>query len=188
MENQVFRVGEWRADARANALERDGNGVSVPPRLMDLLRFLAVHAGEVVTRQELVENCWDRSCVTDQAVTQSVFELRKILRDGRPSKGVPVYIQTVPKRGYRLIAEVEFENAADASVFPSRRETTPAVEPSDEAQPAPASFSESPKQEVQERKGETEEEKPEDRKSIFSRISEVLWLDTSGLGFKKGVY
>ena len=170
MENQVFRVGEWRADARANALERDGNGVSVPPRLMDLLRFLAEHAGEVVTRQELVENCWDRSCVTDQAVTQSVFELRKILRDGRPSKGVPVYIQTVPKRGYRLIAEVEFENAADASVFPSRRETTPAVEPSDEAQPAPASFSESPKQEVQERKGETEEEKPEDRKSIFSRI------------------
>ena len=60
----------------------------------------------VVSRQEIIDNCWDRDVVTDQAITQAIFELRKFLKDGRSAKEAPEYIKTVPKRGYRLLAPV----------------------------------------------------------------------------------
>ena len=61
---------------------------------------------EVVTRKEIVDNCWNRTFVTDQVVTQSIFELRKYLRGGRPKAEAADYIRTVPKRGYQLVASV----------------------------------------------------------------------------------
>lgn len=73
---------------------------------MDLLFYFAQHPMEVVSRQEIIDNCWDRDVVTDQAITQAIFELRKFLKDGRSAKEAPEYIKTVPKRGYRLLAPV----------------------------------------------------------------------------------
>lgn len=55
-------------------------------------------------REELIQYVWAGAIVTDQVVTQSIFELRKLLRDGREEN--TSYVITVPKRGYKLVANV----------------------------------------------------------------------------------
>lgn len=65
------------------------------------LVFFARHSGEVLSRDELIDNVWTRSVVTNHVVTQSISELRKSLKDG--DENSPVYIATVPKRGYKLM-------------------------------------------------------------------------------------
>jgi hypothetical protein len=70
---------------------------------MDLLLYLSDHAGSVAQKDELLKVVWGDACVTDDVLTRCVFELRKALGD---SPRLPRYIETVPKRGYRLIATV----------------------------------------------------------------------------------
>lgn len=106
MRSKRIIIGDWTVTPAVNMIERGGRQITLAPRLIDLLVYLAGRPGEVVSRDTLVESVWDRSIVTDQAVTQSIFELRKHLRDGRPAKSAPEYIQTIPKRGYRLVADV----------------------------------------------------------------------------------
>lgn len=143
MESKFFVVGEWVANPRSNSIRRQSRRSVLPPRLMDLLVFLSQHPMEVVTRQEIIDSCWDRGVVTDQAITQSIFELRKYLRDSRTAQESPEYIKTVPKRGYRLVAEVkdlsleEYQNLCGTQNVrqPSNIETTPttASTPPDES-------------------------------------------------------
>lgn len=106
MESAFFTVTDWVANPRSNSIRRKKRRSVLPPRLMDLLFYFAQHPMEVVSRQEIIDNCWDRDVVTDQAITQAIFELRKFLKDGRSAKEAPEYIKTVPKRGYRLLAPV----------------------------------------------------------------------------------
>lgn len=106
MESAFFTVADWVANPRSNSIRRKNRRSVLPPRLMDLLFYFAQHPMEVVSRQEIIDNCWDRDVVTDQAITQAIFELRKFLKDGRSAKEAPEYIKTVPKRGYRLLAPV----------------------------------------------------------------------------------
>ncbi|RYU68062.1 transcriptional regulator CadC [Aliivibrio finisterrensis] len=98
-----FQINDWTLVIEENKLYRQDREVSVEPRLVNLLQFLAQHSGEVFCRDELIKHVWDGAFVTDQVVTQSVFELRKILRDGRLDN--TRYLVTVPKRGYKLVAE-----------------------------------------------------------------------------------
>ena len=102
MESAFFTVADWVANPRSNSIRRKNRRSVLPPRLMDLLYYFAQHPMEVVSRQGMIYNC----CVTDQAITQAIFELRKFLKDGRSAKEAPEYIKTVPKRGYRLLAPV----------------------------------------------------------------------------------
>ncbi|MCW8346251.1 lysine decarboxylation/transport transcriptional activator CadC [Vibrio sp. ZSDZ65] len=99
-----FQINDWVLSVDENKLYRQDREVSVEPRLVNLLLFLAEHSGQVYCRDELIRYVWDGAIVTDQVVTQSVFELRKILRDGREEN--LHYVGTVPKRGYKLVAAV----------------------------------------------------------------------------------
>ena len=74
------------------------------PKVMDVLVRLAETPGELVTRAELCRDVWGTEHVSDDALTRCVSELRHHLEDQADH---PRYIQTVPKRGYRLIARVE---------------------------------------------------------------------------------
>ncbi|MGP8309200.1 lysine decarboxylation/transport transcriptional activator CadC [Vibrio sp. YIC-376] len=98
-----FQINDWVLSVDENKLYRQGREVTVEPRLMNLLYFLANNANKVFTREELLLSVWDGASVTEQVVTQSIFELRKLLRDGREE--YHSYIMTVPKRGYKLVAE-----------------------------------------------------------------------------------
>ena len=78
MQSELWRVGEYQVSGAANTICLEGaDPVKLPPRLIDTLLYFARHAGEVISRKELVENVWNRSVVTDQTVTQNIFELRK---------------------------------------------------------------------------------------------------------------
>lgn len=104
MSESVFEIHDWTLSVDDNMLCRPDREVYLEPRLVNLLRFLASNAGTVFGRDSLINEVWDGAEVTDQVVTQSIFELRKILKDGR--NDVVDYIVTVPKRGYKLVAPV----------------------------------------------------------------------------------
>ncbi|KOO16111.1 XRE family transcriptional regulator [Vibrio xuii] len=105
MVGMYFQINDWVLSVDENKLYRQDREVSVEPRLINLLLFLAQHVGEVFCREELIEHVWSGAIVTDQVVTQSIFELRKLLKDGREDN--THYVVTVPKRGYKLVANVE---------------------------------------------------------------------------------
>ncbi|EEY46463.1 lysine decarboxylation/transport transcriptional activator CadC [Vibrio mimicus] len=123
-----FQINDWVLCIDENKLYRQDREVSAEPRLINLLHFLAEHTGEVFGREELIQHVWDGAIVTDQVVTQSIFELRKLLRDGREEN--LSYVVTVPKRGYKLVANVQ---RLDSNPYLSARqeETLPSEPPSE---------------------------------------------------------
>ena len=98
-----FRVGEWRVHPDALELEGPGGTVPLEARPMAVLQELSRRPGETCTRQELLEAVWGERFVGDEVLTHCVWELRRVFGD-RPKD--PRYIQTIPRRGYRLIAPV----------------------------------------------------------------------------------
>lgn len=96
-----FALVQWTVNPRQSVL-RDGNGEKrIEPKVMEVLVYLAEHAGDVVTRDELLDNVWSGMVVGDEALSRAISLLRTNLEDD-PRK--PIFIQTVPRRGYRLIA------------------------------------------------------------------------------------
>ncbi|MGC3835091.1 winged helix-turn-helix domain-containing protein [Moritella viscosa] len=79
MNGLCFQISNWILIVEENKLYRQGREVTVEPRLVNLLSFLALSPSEVFGREELIEHIWDGAIVSDQVVTQSIFELRKIL-------------------------------------------------------------------------------------------------------------
>src|SRR5687767_7700598 len=96
-----WQIGEWRVEPSVNEIGRDGEAVRIEPKVMEVLAFLADRAGQVVSREELLSAVWPGAVVGDDTLSQAVIKLRKALRD--PAKS-PQYIETIPKRGYRLVA------------------------------------------------------------------------------------
>lgn len=98
-----FVTGEWAVDPPRNLLVRGDEQVHIEPRVMDVLVYLVERAGEVVSKEELVERVWQRLYVTDDVLTVTVYALRGALGDDARR---PRYIETVTRRGYRWIASV----------------------------------------------------------------------------------
>ena len=96
-------IGDWQAVPATNRLIGPDGEVEVEPRVMDLLMLLASKPGEVFSKTEIADALWGDVHVNDDALTRSIFKLRKALGDDARNTR---YIATVPKRGYRLIAEV----------------------------------------------------------------------------------
>ncbi len=119
----VVRVGEWLVTPSVNQISRKGRQLTLEPRLIDLLVFFARHPGEVLSRDELIENVWTRNVVTSHVVTQSISELRKSLKDGDDVS--LEYIATVPKRGYKLTVPVIWCTEEGEELAPSMEALTP---------------------------------------------------------------
>lgn len=102
----VWQVGPWRVHADTGELQREGpppESLRVEPRVAEVLVYLAQRAGQVVSREDLLSAVWPAVVVGDDALTQAVIKLRKALGDDARR---PAYIETLAKRGYRLIAPV----------------------------------------------------------------------------------
>jgi DNA-binding winged helix-turn-helix (wHTH) protein len=99
-----FRIDGWLVQPLLNRLTRADLVVRVRPQLMDLLVCLASRPGTVLTRDELVARVWEGRWVAESAVSRCIAELRAVFAD---SVQRPRIIETISKRGYRLIAEVE---------------------------------------------------------------------------------
>jgi DNA-binding winged helix-turn-helix (wHTH) protein len=99
----ALRIGDCSVRPSLNLIEQAGCSILLQPQSMDVLVYLAERAGDVVSSDELLDAIWPNRVVGDDAVHRRIAYLRKQLRDDARH---PRYIQTVPKRGYRLVAEV----------------------------------------------------------------------------------
>jgi TolB-like protein/DNA-binding winged helix-turn-helix (wHTH) protein len=100
---KVLRVGAWRVDPTVGQISQDGQSARLEERTMRLLLCLAERAGEVVSIDDLLKRVWPDVTVSQDSVYQAVATLRRLLGDD-PKE--PVYIATVPRLGYRLVATV----------------------------------------------------------------------------------
>lgn len=103
---------QWRVQPGLDRISSAAGEVQIPPKYMDVLYHLALHAGDVVARQDLLEGIWKDTVVVEESLTRAVSELRKLLGDD-PRK--PVIIETIPKKGYRLIGEIEWHRRTVAA-------------------------------------------------------------------------
>lgn len=129
-----FRVGEWQVLPEFNELRGRDGAARVQPRLIQVLRLLAQNAGRTVTREALIEGAWSRRMVNDEVLSRTIADLRQALGDDARQ---PRYLETIPKLGYRLIAEVEWLQVA-ARVAPPAVASVPAVTTIREEPPVPA--------------------------------------------------
>ena len=98
-----LRIGSWRVNPASGQISREGETVRVEARTMRLLLCLAEHAGQVVSIDDLLEQVWTGVIVTQDSVYQAITSLRRLLGDD-PKQ--PLYIATVPRLGYRMVASV----------------------------------------------------------------------------------
>jgi len=106
----AFTLGDWRVDPNSGRISNDDQEIKLEPKVMDVLVYLASHPGTVVSRETLESTVWAGTVVGYDAVTSNIIKLRKALGD---NSRAPRYIETVSKRGYRLIAKVH-RDAPDA--------------------------------------------------------------------------
>lgn len=102
-----FRLGECAVDAARGCIERGSTVMHVEPRVMDVLAVLVSGSNRTLSRDELIESVWGHPNVADEALSRCISLLRMALGDDRRN---PRFIETVPKRGYRLIVPVEISH------------------------------------------------------------------------------
>jgi len=111
-----FRVGNWTVEPELGRVRSGESEVSLQPQVMQLLEFMAAHPGEVISIERMIEAVWAGKPMTSGSVYNALNTLRKTFGD---SKDDPRYIETIPRRGYRLVAEVSARSAGDSSVRPA---------------------------------------------------------------------
>ena len=109
----ILEFGPYRLDARRRLVWKGDALLDVPPKAVELLAALAGEAGEVVSKEELLQRVWPDTFVEEANLSVNVSILRKALGeqpDGRP------WIQTVARRGYRFLGAVRAQAAAPRSL------------------------------------------------------------------------
>lgn len=128
--NGEFRVGDWLVQRDLNRLSKGEKSVQVEPKVMEVLVFLAGQPGEVLSRQSILKAVWPDTYVSDEVLTYSIFELRHAFEDDAKH---PQIIQTIPRRGYRLIAPVTPSSHAfepqEFQTLPAQPSKDPVVQP-----------------------------------------------------------
>ncbi|MGH9642627.1 MAG: winged helix-turn-helix domain-containing tetratricopeptide repeat protein [Terriglobales bacterium] len=109
--NSSYQFGAFRLNPAERALLYGARRLDLPPRAFDTLVVLVAEKGNVVDKERLMRTIWPDTIVEENNLSQAVYVLRKVLRDGED--GVK-YIETVPKQGYRFVARVrELESGED---------------------------------------------------------------------------
>ena len=103
-----FHVADWYVDVDSNRIQSGQHDIKLESRVMTLLVYLAKNQGTVVSREQLEADVWSGRVISYDALTSCITRLRKVLGDDSRK---PVYIETVPKKGYRLIAPVSWNSS-----------------------------------------------------------------------------
>ena len=114
---ELIEVAGLRLELRAQRLTVNGRKIGLRPKSWELLRYMAVRPGLLLTKNELVEAVWGDRVVTDASLNQAVRELRKALGDDARS---PHYIETVHSRGFRFIAGIGEHHSSLSSKVTNR--------------------------------------------------------------------
>ncbi len=116
-----FRIGDWSVEPDLDQVSRADQCRRLEPKLMELLVYLAERPGQTIARDEILGAVWDGKAVIDAVLTRGISEIRQTLGDD-PQQ--PRFIQTVPRKGYRLIAAV---TAAPDAAAPNAVAALPAA-------------------------------------------------------------
>jgi TolB-like protein/DNA-binding winged helix-turn-helix (wHTH) protein/tetratricopeptide (TPR) repeat protein len=119
-----FQVGSWLIEPSLNAVSHNGESIHLAPKVMGVLVCLAQHAGQPVSKEDLLQTVWPGTFVGDDVLKGSISELRRVLEDDARE---PTIIQTIPKRGYRLVSPVQPVKDAPETSTENRPETQRAL-------------------------------------------------------------
>lgn len=125
---RLYEFGPFTLDPAERVLTREGRPVPLTPKAFDLLVVLVENGGHLLGKKDLMEAVWPDSFVEEGNLTFTVSSLRKALGEDRKE---PQYIETVPRSGYRFVADVrvlEGDPAAEATTGNGRPHEEPAVE------------------------------------------------------------
>lgn len=100
-----FLIHDWRVSPAEGLIKKEDVIVHLEPKVMEVLVYLASRQGEVVTRDEIERDVWHGALISYDAITSTVIKLRKAFQDDARK---PRIIATIPKRGYQLIAAVQY--------------------------------------------------------------------------------
>ena len=131
MNTGCYGFGPFRLDVQKRRLWRDDEIVGITPKAFDTLLFLVRHAGQIVQREDLLRMVWCDTFVADETLAQNISAVRKALGDTFEH---PDYIATVPRRGYRFLADV-VEAVGPGPPIGSRKPGLDAEAPSDSSSP-----------------------------------------------------
>ena len=113
-----FHLGPWLVQPQLGSVVRDDRMCHVSPKSMDVLLCLAKRGGDVVPKSEIFQEVWPDTFVSDDSLVRCIAELRRAFDDSGQSATT---IQTIPKRGYRLLPPVSW-NDSGGVVPPGPRE------------------------------------------------------------------
>jgi DNA-binding winged helix-turn-helix (wHTH) protein/tetratricopeptide (TPR) repeat protein len=120
----VYEFGPYRLDVGSRLLTRGpGEPVPLTPKAFDTLAVLLERHGRVVSKEELLEAVWPGVFIEEATLTQNVYTLRKALGEGSDDS---LYIQTVPRRGYRFAVPVSSAATTQAVALPGSAPAKPA--------------------------------------------------------------
>ena len=129
----MFEFGEFRIDPRRRTLShRAGQLIALTPKHFDTLLYLVENAGEVLEKDRLLSAIWPGVIVEENNLSQAISQLRRILEDDGAEHR---YILTVPRRGYRFVAEVRPCTEVVASALPVPEPPMSAADITSEAMP-----------------------------------------------------
>src|SRR5882757_8624912 len=112
------RFGSFEVDLRAGELRKDGVKLKLTGQPFQVLGNLLEHPGEVVTREELQKRLWPDTFVdVDHNLNTAINKIREVLGDSAES---PRFVETLPRRGYRFIGELEQPVPLVVAVEPDR--------------------------------------------------------------------
>lgn len=99
----IYEFGAWALDTRDGLLRRNGESIPLTLKAFEILLVLIQNSNHLVEKAFFLEKVWPNTFVAESNLTQNIFRLRQVL--GESETGSP-YIETVPKRGYRFVADV----------------------------------------------------------------------------------
>lgn len=111
----IYKFGSFTLDTREGLL-RDGEAISLASKAYEILLLLVQNSQHVLEKEYFLEKIWPDIFVDESNLTQNIFRLRKILGDSKMGNR---YIKTVPKRGYRFVADVQVVTA-ESTELPAR--------------------------------------------------------------------
>lgn len=126
METQSFQFGEFLLDMEEMVLLRNQKPLAITPKAFLLLKTLVKNRGHIVEKEQLMKAVWPDSFVEEGNLTFTVNLLRKALSD---DKQHPVFIETVPRRGYRFIADVQGVGSEQVNSRTADKEFLPPLPP-----------------------------------------------------------
>jgi DNA-binding response OmpR family regulator len=119
----IYRFGNYELDAQRCELRYTGQLVAIEPKVFEVLAYLLQHRDRVITKEELLEQCWSGTFVSEAALTRCLAKVRKTVQ---PEPAGPPVIKTIYGRGYCFVASVTMlSHEPSPPLMPTTHDATP---------------------------------------------------------------